>query len=255
MNILFQNTWGRLLEVDDNLATFIFKLIGLPHVGGRIRLKLLDKMMKENDECSFGKILDAGCGYGFGSMHFAKKGLRVTGVDIDTDKIKTAKLLALKANLNIKYKVASIYELPFKSDSFDVCVSLEVLEHLEDDDKGLFEIFRVVKKGGYCIISFPEKVYNTPGFKEAGHVRGGYTKEQMIAKMDNLRFKLVKIYSYGNTKLGKYALSLSSFLSQRFPVLSVVFFPLFYLPVLVDANWFMKSKSASNYLALFQKLR
>ena len=49
----------------------------------------------------------------------------------------------------------NVEELTFSDESFDICTSLEVFEHVENDDKGFKEILRVLKKGGVFIFTVP----------------------------------------------------------------------------------------------------
>ena len=50
---------------------------------------------------------------------------------------------------------ADIRKLPFKNDIFDVVICNHVLEHIQDDELALSEIYRVLKKGGFSILQIP----------------------------------------------------------------------------------------------------
>lgn len=52
---------------------------------------------------------------------------------------------------------ADILDLPFEDESFDIIFCNHVLEHIEDDQKAMSEIFRVMRKGGWGIIQVPMK--------------------------------------------------------------------------------------------------
>jgi len=100
-------------------------------------------------------ILDVGCGEGFTleRLRKAKIGKHLEGVDyLD---------LAIKLG-----KKGSIYDLKYKANSFDVVICSEVLEHVEDPQKGLEELVRVSKK--YVVLSVP----NEPFFMLGNLVRG-----------------------------------------------------------------------------------
>ncbi len=113
-------------------------------------------------------ILDAGCGEGFTLVKIqrAKIGKRAQGIDNSATAIKLAK----KHYPNLLIEKGSIYELPYKDSSFDLVVSTEVLEHLEDPEKALSEIKRVASK--YVLLSVP----NEPIFTIANFLRGKYLK-------------------------------------------------------------------------------
>jgi SAM-dependent methyltransferase len=49
--------------------------------------------------------------------------------------------------------ISSVLEMPFEENSFDTVVCTEVLEHVEDPFALMNEISRILKKGGYCIVS------------------------------------------------------------------------------------------------------
>lgn len=108
-------------------------------------------------------ILDAGCGEGFTLeyLRVRKIGKTYEGIDF----LKKAVEIGTKVHPNIKLKQASIYELPYKDNSFDLVLSTEVLEHLEDPRKALKEIFRVSKK--FVVLSVP----NEPIFMGSNFLR------------------------------------------------------------------------------------
>ena len=61
----------------------------------------------------------------------------------------------LKEELNIEVINGSITELPFNDNSFDLVFALDVIEHIEDDQKGINEMHRVCKKNGVVFITVP----------------------------------------------------------------------------------------------------
>ena len=98
-------------------------------------------------------ILDLGCGGGILAESLAKKGANVTAVDTSKSLIDVAKKRALDQNLKINYKVSDIVSLKNKGTKFDIIISLEVIEHVDDYKVFLNNIFSCIKKNGIIIIS------------------------------------------------------------------------------------------------------
>jgi 2-polyprenyl-3-methyl-5-hydroxy-6-metoxy-1,4-benzoquinol methylase len=94
------------------------------------------------------KILELGTGEGEFFTQLNKRGHKITGLDILPDKKLIEKGFDVrKWDLN--------KGLPFKKSSFDIVIGLEVLEHLYNPYEMMKEIKRVLKSGGYAIISMP----------------------------------------------------------------------------------------------------
>ena len=100
-------------------------------------------------------VLDAACGEGYGSALLAATASRVTGVDLSPEAVAHARDRYRQPNLS--FEAADCLRLPFADDAFDAVVSFETLEHLEDHDGLLREFRRVLKPGGFLLISSPDK--------------------------------------------------------------------------------------------------
>ena len=105
------------------------------------RNRRVDLIMDEIDKKQ--KILDLGCGSGWFVDFLRKKGYNCFGCDINLRGRKPNKF----------FKKGSAYKMPFKDNSFDCIVSMEVLEHV--DTSSYKEIKRVLKKGGKLIVTTP----------------------------------------------------------------------------------------------------
>jgi len=96
------------------------------------------------------KVIDLGCGNGsfFLKIRYKVYCNEIIGVDINEDALKEAKyreVTVIRADLN--------HNLPFRNESFDAIVSNQVIGHLFFPVKFMREIYRVLKPGGYAIIS------------------------------------------------------------------------------------------------------
>lgn len=93
-------------------------------------------------------ILDVGCGSGE-MAQYLPKGCWVIGLDVDAS-AKKNRLMATKGTAT---------SLPFKSNTFDSMLMLEVIEHMEKEDalEALKEAKRTLKRGGVLLITTPNK--------------------------------------------------------------------------------------------------
>ncbi|WP_296657663.1 methyltransferase domain-containing protein [Paraburkholderia sp.] len=140
-------------------------------------------------------VLDIACGEGYGSAILAKYAKDVTGVDISHEAVEHA--VARYGDVrNLSFRQGSATAIPLADASVDAVVSFETLEHLTQHDEMLAEIHRVLKPGGFLILSSPNKqVYSDDrNFKNEFHVR-----ELYFAELD----ALVKRYFSGVTYYGQ----------------------------------------------------
>ncbi len=109
-------------------------------------------------------LLDAGCGEGFVAKMLRERmpHLALTGFDFDPAAVK----LAQAANPGAEFTTASIFEIPYPEQSFDVVGCFEVLEHQTDPLPALRELTRVAKRA--VIVSVPHE----PFFSLSNAARG-----------------------------------------------------------------------------------
>lgn len=93
-------------------------------------------------------VLDVGCGGGFLSEEFTRTGYKVTGIDPIPQFIVSAQKHAAEGGLHIDYQTASGENLPFSNRTFDIALCCDVLEHVDDIERVIAEISRVLKTGG-----------------------------------------------------------------------------------------------------------
>ncbi len=109
------------------------------------------------------KVLDVGCGGGILAEEFARLGCQVMGIDPSAPSLATARAHTQQVGLDIDYRVGVGEDLPFADDSFDIVYSSDVLEHVNDLEKVISEIVRVLKQGGVFLYdtinrTFPSKL-------------------------------------------------------------------------------------------------
>lgn len=94
------------------------------------------------------KLLDVGCGGGLLAEEFARIGFDVTGIDPAPETVQTARTHASVSGLSIEYETGSGEHLPFPEGVFDYVTCCDVLEHVDNVDRVIAEIARVLKPGG-----------------------------------------------------------------------------------------------------------
>ncbi|HOL70666.1 MAG TPA: methyltransferase domain-containing protein [Bryobacteraceae bacterium] len=103
------------------------------------------------------RVLDAGCGSGYGTAELAKMAAHAVGMDISAEAVGYAREHYTAPNL--EFFQASCTALPVRTGSVEIAVAFEVIEHLEDWRSLLDELRRVLAPGGLLIISTPNKAY------------------------------------------------------------------------------------------------
>lgn len=98
-------------------------------------------------------ILDIGCGDGIFSEILLGKGKQIIGVDLDEIALKEAR----KRKVYKKLIKCNAKNLPFSSNSFASVLANSSLEHIENLEPVLKEIYRVLTKGGIFILSVPSE--------------------------------------------------------------------------------------------------
>lgn len=130
--------------------------------------RFLAKVFAEIEKEKHGSILDIGCGEGQADKFFLRRdpSLQIVGLDVNSKALKEAKINCPQ----MKTKKANVYQLPFPTNSFDLVLCLEVLEHLEDPEETLRQIKKIGRNR--AIITVP----NEPLFSLASFLSGKYLK-------------------------------------------------------------------------------
>lgn len=102
-----------------------------------------------------GRLLDMGCGTGWTSVMFAKRGYDVVGTDLVPQAIAAGYQLKEKEGLeNLQFVAADYESLSFREE-FDVVVFFDCLHHAVDEVSALQSAWRALKPDGICITSEP----------------------------------------------------------------------------------------------------
>jgi SAM-dependent methyltransferase len=149
----------------------------VPEVRGQIyyehvhRYALAFEMARDLD------VLDIASGEGYGAAYLAIVARSVVGVDIDAESVRHA--AARYTAMNLSFRTGSCTRIPLPSESIDLVVSFETIEHIEEHEQFMRELVRVLRPHGRLLISSPNKlVYSDKAqYRNPYHARELYFDE------------------------------------------------------------------------------
>jgi len=187
-------------------------------------------------------ILDAGSGFGQYSYYLSKqsRNWNILGVDVKTEQIEDCNNFFSKIGRSdrVKFEFADLTKFE-KKDNYDLILSVDVMEHIEEDVIVFKNFHKSLKSGGMVLISTPSDQGGSDVHDEDDHsfidehVRDGYNISEIEEKLKFAGFSKVEArYAYGAP--GK----ISWKLSMKYPILllnaSKIFFiilPIYYMIV------------------------
>ncbi|HZX28219.1 MAG TPA: bifunctional 2-polyprenyl-6-hydroxyphenol methylase/3-demethylubiquinol 3-O-methyltransferase UbiG [Telluria sp.] len=99
-------------------------------------------------------VIDIGCGGGILAESMARKGARVTGIDLSEKALKVADLHALEAEVEVRYqRIAAEDMAAAEPGKYDVVTCMEMLEHVPDPSSIVRAAATLVKPGGHVFFS------------------------------------------------------------------------------------------------------
>jgi len=125
---------------------------------GHMRGLVFPSVLSDLSDVKANTILDIGSGFGSLTLEIARSNpdSRIFGIDVHKSLVAQAEMNArISGAQNVEFKVGSAYSLPFENEAVDAAMCFLMLHHLEDMKYALFEIKRVMRKGGVLIAVEP----------------------------------------------------------------------------------------------------
>jgi 2-polyprenyl-3-methyl-5-hydroxy-6-metoxy-1,4-benzoquinol methylase len=190
-----------------------YRLLGAADIHTRVRTAHALRCIEACSLPPAAHILDAGCGEGMATFELARRfpDHAITGVDFDASQIDRARFVARHGG----FKNVQFYQIDLqtwhKEQEFDAVLSVDVLEHIPDDEAVLRNLWRSLRVGAPLILHIPRHRHLQqrvlPGFTHhdvKDHVRPEYTESEITAKLIGSGFDIMQFdYTFGF--LGEFA--------------------------------------------------
>jgi ubiquinone/menaquinone biosynthesis C-methylase UbiE len=171
----------------------------------RLKYKVLSKVDIDEKICA-----DLGCGTGFISLALSESANMVFSIDVSRNMLREVYSNATKAGIKNLYPIkASMEDLPLFDNSIDAVFTNMALHHVEDPQKAIKEMYRLLKKDGTLIISDVEQHNGYWAIEEMHDVWLGFSHEQLSKWFSNAGFSNIEIESTelkckGHSSKGEY---------------------------------------------------
>jgi SAM-dependent methyltransferase len=142
---------------------------------------------------SLKSLLEIGCGTGFVLSGIAKlrPKMHLVGAEIYTSGLK----LAQERTPQAEFLQMDACRIPFKEE-FDVIGAFDVLEHIENDQCALNEIYGALKRGGGVMITVPQHQWLWSSTDDVACHKRRYSRIELRSKMEAAGFRVLKMSSF-----------------------------------------------------------
>ncbi|MCS6989987.1 MAG: class I SAM-dependent methyltransferase [Chloroherpetonaceae bacterium] len=215
-------------------------------------------------------VLDAGSGFGQYAYFIAKtfKNASVCAVDVKAEQIDDCHRFFQQENLrNATFAVQDLTTIE-RENEFDVILSVDVMEHILEDEKVFRNFYRALKPGGVLIVNTPSDLSEDHDHHGDGsssfieeHVRDGYSPKELAEKLAKAGFENARIaYTYGfwgnlywhlALKYPMMMLGVSKAFFLVLPIYYLFTFPFALLFMLLDFS--VKNETGTGLMAVAKK--
>lgn len=242
-----KNVLGDIAKKTTLFRKFFYWLLGVMFLRTWYVKRALRELLSAKKEPF--EVFDAGSGFGQYSYFLAKNfpNVSIHAIDVKEDYIEDCGQFFKRIGIhNVRFNVEDL-TVPSHTNRFDFILSVDVMEHIEDDVQVFKNFFAAMKSGGRLLIHTPSNLGGSDVHKEGDksfveeHARDGYDVNDIRAKLHNAGFQVLYTkYSYG--PIGTVAWRMGI----KYPLLmlntSKVFFivlPFYYLATLWLTLFFM----------------
>jgi 2-polyprenyl-6-hydroxyphenyl methylase / 3-demethylubiquinone-9 3-methyltransferase len=120
--------------------------IALLRAESRARNGWIAEQLESHFPKATARVLDVGCGAGFLANDLARRGFQISGLDASENSLAVAR--KYDATGTVQYQAGDAYHLPYADGSFEAVCAMDFLEHIEEPEKVIAEIARVLTPHG-----------------------------------------------------------------------------------------------------------
>ena len=165
--------------------------------------KKIKTLFGKNDKIN---IFDAGMGFGQYSYFMAKyfSNSNIFGIDVKDEQVEDCNYFFCRCGYNnTKFEVSDLTKIDYDG-KYDFILSVDVMEHIVEDELVFKNFQKALKTGGKLLINTPSDIGGSDAHDEHDesfieeHARNGYGKQDISDKLERAGFKIKSIdYSYG----------------------------------------------------------
>lgn len=192
-------TFSRPLLLDPALSAAeraYVRVWGAPVLGLRMRARYLLPVIDGLAPEGVRRVADAGSGRGLFTFHLARRfpAAEVVGLDIDVGQVERNNAVSRRLGVsNCRFELADVTRIACDG-RWDLILSTDNLEHLEDDVGQARRFHGALAPGGRLVVHVPHRTRHVFGWRREnfmgieGHVRPGYTREQLVGLLGDAGF-------------------------------------------------------------------
>ena len=198
-----KNTISKFVKKNTFMRRVFYKMLGLMFLREWYVKKRIKEIYTNNPPSD---IFDAGSGFGQYSYFLAKKfnKMKLLGVDVKDDQIEDCNYFFSRLGYdNCRFEIADLTKIDYNN-RFDFILSVDVMEHIEDDTGVFKKFYNALRQNGMLLINTPSNLGGSDAHSEdddsfiGEHVRLGYSKEDICTKLETAGFKIEHFeYTYG----------------------------------------------------------
>ena len=198
-----KKVFGKLVRNRPLLRRLLYTLLGVMFLREWYVKRALKQVLGSNATV---EIYDAGCGFGQYSYFMARRlpAARIYAVDVKAEEVAECReFFASQGLRHCEFAVEDLLAIQH-ANRFDFILSVDVMEHIEDDRKVFGNFARALKPGGRLLVNTPSNLGGSDVHEEGGksfieeHARNGYGVEEIREKLESAGLTVERVrFTYG----------------------------------------------------------